>query len=219
MEMAEIEVGRPDGGPAAAQLIADTDVALFSLYGGGNLDMWRSIAGTEWRAPRGIYTHKLSHVARRDEEIVGLLISYSPNEEQEVAIDWSLGSSRGLLTIDRGQWEQLDAVRRMATFLFPAIPKDAYYVQNVVTHPTKARGRGLGRQFMELAFERGRAEGCPSCHLDVGSTNPAVDFYQELGMYVAIETTVPRLLRLGIPSHYRMVKRLEPGKRKGSDQQ
>jgi hypothetical protein len=64
---------------------------------------------------------------------------------------------------------------------------------------------------MELAFKRGREEGCRSCHLDVGSTNPAVDFYQELGMYVAIETSVPRLLRLGIPSHYRMVKQLKKG--------
>src|SRR5262249_53756976 len=192
MEM-EIEPGHPNDGPVAAQLIADTDVALFSLYGGGDLSFWRSIAECEWRAPRGIYTHKLSQVARLDEKVVGLLISYSTKEEQETGILWELDSSRGLPSIDSGQWERVDAVRRLAKFLFPAIPKDAYYVQNVVTDPTKARGRGLGRRFMELAFERGRAEGCRSCHLDVGSTNPAVDFYQELGMYVAIETTVPRL--------------------------
>src|SRR5262249_46323404 len=121
---------------------------------------------------------------------------------------WSLGSSRPWLSIDPGRWMQLDAVRGLAKSLFPAVPYDAYYVQNVVTHPTKARGRGLGRRFMELAFERGRAQGGRSCHLDVGRTNPAVDFYKELGMYVAVEPSVPRLLQLGIPSHYRMVKEL-----------
>jgi ribosomal protein S18 acetylase RimI-like enzyme len=205
---AAIEPGRPADGAAAAQLIADTDVALFSLYGGGDLDLWRSIARVEWRSERGIYTHKLSHVVRLGEMVVGLLISYSPKEEEETNIDWSLGCSRAELSIEPGRWAQLDAVRSQAKFLFPAIPKDAYYVQNVVTDPTRARGRGFGRRFMKLAFDRGRALGCQSCHLDVGSNNPAVDFYQDLGMYVAVETSIPWLLRRGIPSHYRMVKRL-----------
>jgi ribosomal protein S18 acetylase RimI-like enzyme len=199
---------KADDKQSAAELIAVTDAALFSLYGGGDPDLWRNIAEEEWRSERGIYTHKLSHVARLNGKVVGLLISYSPKEERETAIRWDLESSRKELSIETSRWAQLDAVRSQASFLFPKIPEDAYYVQNVVTDPTKARGRGLGRRFMELAFKRGREEGCGSCHLDVGSTNPAVDFYQELGMYVAIETTVPRLLRCGIPSHYRMVRRL-----------
>ena len=193
-----IEPGRPDDAPAAARLIADTDVELFSLYGGGDLSLGVEISEWEWREERGIYSHTMSQVARLDGDLVGLLISCS--SQRDVAIDWTLGCSRAQLAPDR--WVQLDAVRPLAAFLFPALPKDAYYVQNVVTHP-KARGRGLGRRFMELAFAQGRAEGCRSCHLDVDGSTPAVQFYEHLGLRVVVKTEV-----LGIPgvhAHYRMV--------------
>src|SRR5262249_15266991 len=102
---------------------------------------------------------------------------------------------------EASRWAPLDAIRPLTTFLFPALPKDAYYIQNVVTHAT-ARGRGLGRRFMELAFARGRAEGCRTCHLDVDSSTPAARFYEHVGLRVIVRTEVPGLPE--VPPHYRM---------------
>lgn len=193
----------------AAELIVETDLTLFRWFGDGDPNLWREITEWEWRAESGIYSHTMSRVVRRHGALVGLLVSYSP--ARGARIDWSLEAARP--HIEAGRWARLAELRPPADFLFAAIPDDAYYVQNVVVDPA-ARGRGLAKLLMEHAFAAGRAAGCRSCHLDVGSTNPAVDFYQGLGMYAAVETIVPALSRRGIPSHYRMVKPLpaaEPG--------
>jgi len=59
---------------------------------------------------------------------------------------------------------------------------------------------------MEAAFELGRSEGCRSCHLDVDSSTPAVQFYERLGMRILVETRVPVIP--GVHAHYRMVREL-----------
>src|SRR5262245_26842216 len=113
-----IEPGRPDDAPAAAKLITETDVELFRLYGGGDLGPWEEIANWEWRGLCGIYSHTMSHVARLDGEVVGVLVSYSAR--RFAGIDWSLGCSRA--HVEGSRWAQLDAVRPLTNFLFPALP-------------------------------------------------------------------------------------------------
>jgi ribosomal protein S18 acetylase RimI-like enzyme len=194
----EIVPAHPDDAPLAARLIAETDADLFRYYTGGDLELWVEVAECEWRGERGIYSHTMSHVIRRDGQVVGLLVAYSSRRHD--LIDWSLEGSRARLGPAR--LSRIDLVRSLASFLFPVLPGDAFYVQNVATHPSVRRG-GLGRRLMERAFELGRAEGCRTCHLDVDSSTPAVRFYEDLRMRVAVRTEVP-----GIPSvhaHYRMV--------------
>lgn len=140
----------------------------------------------------------MSHVARLDGQLVGLLVSYS--SRQHATIDWSFGSARAHLAPER--WGRVAAAHRLVPLLFPSIPEDAYYVQNLATQPS-VRGRGLGRRLMELAFDRGRAAGCRSCHLDVDSSTPAVQFYERLGMRVLVKTEVADIP--GAHTHFRMV--------------
>jgi ribosomal protein S18 acetylase RimI-like enzyme len=193
-----IEPGRPDDAAAAAWLIAETDVALFTFSGGGDLNVWREVSEHEWRAERGVYCWAMSHVARLDGQLVGLLVSYSA--QRHAAIDWSYGAARAGMAPER--WERVAAAHVLVPFLFPAIPQDAYYVQNLATCPS-VRGRGRGRQLMEVAFGRGRSEGCRTCHLDVDSSTPAVEFYERLGMRVLVKTEVPGIP--GVHAHLRMV--------------
>jgi ribosomal protein S18 acetylase RimI-like enzyme len=188
----------PDDAPVAARLIAETDADLFRFYTHGDLDLWVEVAGCEWRAERGIYSHTMSHVIRRAGQVAGLLVAYSARRHN--LIDWSLGSSRARLGPDR--LSRIDLVRPLASYLFPSLPEDAFYVQNVATHPS-VQGTGLGRQLMERAFELGRAEGCRTCHLDVDGSTPAVRFYEHLGLRVAVRTEVPGIP--GVQAHYRMV--------------
>ena len=179
-------------------MIAETDADLFRYYTDGDLDLWAEVSECEWRAQNGIYSHTMSHVIRRQGQVVGLLVAYS--FRRNAAIDWSLGSSRARLGSAR--LSRIDLVRSSATFLFPSLPVDAFYVQNVATHPS-ARGSGLGRRLMERAFELGRAEGCRTCHLDVDSSTPAVQFYEHLGLGVLVRTEVPSIP--SVRAHYRMV--------------
>jgi ribosomal protein S18 acetylase RimI-like enzyme len=196
-----IEPGCPDDGPAAARLIAETDVALFTFCGGGDLGVWVELSEWEWLQERGVYCWTMSHVARLDGQLVGLLVSYS--SQQHETIDWSYAGARAHMASER--WARVAAAHCLVPFLFPSIPKDAYYVQNVATHPS-VQGRGLARRLMELAFDRGRAEGYRSCHLDVDGSVPAVQFYEHLGMRVLVRTEVPNIP--GVHTHFRMVLEL-----------
>jgi ribosomal protein S18 acetylase RimI-like enzyme len=193
-----IEPGRPEDAPAAARLIAATDVALFTFCGGGDLGVWVELSEAEWLHERGVYWWRMSHVARLDGRLVGLLVSYS--SRQHATIDWSHGGARAHLSPER--WGRVAAALRLVPFLFPSIPEDAYYVQNLATLPS-VRRRGLGRRLMELAFDRGRAAGCRSCHLDVDGSTAAVQFYKDLGMRVLVRTEVPDIP--GVHAHFRMV--------------
>lgn len=194
----EIVTAHPDDAPGAARLIAETDADLFRWYTGGDLDLWVEVSECEWRAERGIYSHTMSHVIRRQGQVVGLLVAYS--FRRNAAIDWSLGNSRARLGSAR--LSRIDLVRSSASFLFPTLPVDAFYVQNVATH-SSLHGSGLGRRLMERAFELGRAEGCRTCHLDVDSSTPAVRFYEHLGLRMLVRTEVPSIP--SVHAHYRMV--------------
>ena len=194
----EIVPAHPDDAAEAARLIAETDADLFRFYTHVDLNLWVEVAECEWRAERGIYSYTMSHVIRREGLVAGLLVAYSSRRHD--LIDWSLKSSRERLGQNR--CSRIDLERSLASFLFPILPKDAVYVQNLATHPS-ARREGLGRRLMERAFELGLAEGCRTCHLDVDSSTPAVRFYEHLGMRVAVRTEVPAIP--SVHAHYRMV--------------
>jgi ribosomal protein S18 acetylase RimI-like enzyme len=196
-----LEPGRLDDAREAARLIAETDRGLFRYCGGGSLDLWVDLATHEWRHEHGVYSHTLSHVVRAGGGLEGLLIGYTA--ERHGLIDWRFSGATAHLDP-----QVIGRIRTMfgtVAFLFPAIPEEAYYIQNVAV-AEEARGRGLGRFLMESAFDLGRAAGCRACHLDVDSSTSAVAFYQHLGMDALVETFVPRLP--GVSAHYRMVKEL-----------
>jgi ribosomal protein S18 acetylase RimI-like enzyme len=194
----EIVRAHPDDAPGAACLIAATDADLFRWYTRGDLDLWAAIAECEWRADHGIYSHTMSHVIRRQGEVVGLFVAYS--SRRQATIDWSLAGSRARLGSAR--LRGIDLVQSPAAYLFSPLPGDAFYVQNVATHPS-VQGGGLGRRLMEQALELGRAEGCRTCHLDVDSSTQAVRFYEHLGFLPLVRTEV--LTIQGVHAHYRMV--------------
>jgi ribosomal protein S18 acetylase RimI-like enzyme len=194
----EIVPAHPDDAPGAAHLIAETDSELFRYLTDGDLNLWVEISECEWRSAHGIYSHTMSHVIRRQGQVVGLLVAYSTRRSAD--IDWSLPASRALLGSAR--LSRIDLVASPASFLFPRIPAEAFYVQNVATHPS-VQGTGMGRRLIERAFELGRAEGCLTCHLDVDSATPAVRFYEHLGLRVLVRTEVPSIASVQV--HYRMV--------------
>jgi ribosomal protein S18 acetylase RimI-like enzyme len=198
-----VEPGKQGDGPEAARLIAETDKDLFKFCTGDNVQAWEDLAKWEWREDRGIYGFRRSHVVRDETGLLGLLVSYPSRYDSE--IDWDFKSSRDHM--DPSLWHRItENYNNLAAFLFPTIPKDAYYVQNVVTR-SSTRRLGLGRRLMEVAFELGKSEGCRACHLDVDSSSiPALKLYEKLGMRVLVKTEVPAIR--GVHAHYRMVREL-----------
>jgi ribosomal protein S18 acetylase RimI-like enzyme len=196
--MFELEPGQPGDADAAGRLIAATDADLFRYLTGGSLDAWTAIAAREWRAERGIYGYTMADVARRGGELLGVAVSYHSRRLAE--FDWTLGAS-----LPHSPADVAACVRErfpVAAFLFPTVPPDAWYLQNIAV-ASAFRGAGLGRVLVDAARARGRAAGCRSLHLDVDSSVPAVRFYERLGFEVLVETRVPRIP--GVHTHYRMI--------------
>jgi ribosomal protein S18 acetylase RimI-like enzyme len=77
----------------------------------------------------------------------------------------------------------------------PVSPEDAltYWVWDIVIDETH-RGRGLGREAMQLAEERARAAGATTLGLTVFAHNPvAWHLYEQLG-YASISTRMSKVL-------------------------
>jgi ribosomal protein S18 acetylase RimI-like enzyme len=65
---------------------------------------------------------------------------------------------------------------------------------------------GVGRQLIDVAKAKARDAGCQRICLDVAAENDAVQFYERLGMQVAVETRVPELEdNHGVGALYHMV--------------
>ncbi len=94
------------------------------------------------------------------------------------------------------------------TYLTPHTPDGNYCVHNLAVDP-HAGVKGLGRRLLRGAFEHAAKADYRAVCLDVLDNNPAVGFYLRMGMDLACEVRLPRLMEdHGMPAIYRMVKAL-----------
>ena len=93
---------------------------------------------------------------------------------------------------------------RKASYLNAYIPDDVYYLHALAAFP-RHRGKGLGKALLQAAIARARAQGFRELQLDVLADNPAVSFYQAMGLSIVSEIRSPELSRdHGFPPEYRM---------------
>ena len=91
-----------------------------------------------------------------------------------------------------------------ASYLNAHIPDDVYYLHALSAFP-QHRGKGVGKRLLEAAIARARAAGHRELQLDVLADNPAVGFYQAMGLQILAEIRSPELSRApGFPSELRM---------------
>lgn len=91
-----------------------------------------------------------------------------------------------------------------ASYLNAHVPDDVYYL-HALSAPERHRGKGAGRALLEAAVERARDAGFRELQLDVLADNPAVGFYQAMGLRILSEARSPDLSRdHGFPAEYRM---------------
>jgi ribosomal protein S18 acetylase RimI-like enzyme len=202
MSGARFEPGRPEDGFAAARLICSTDPELYDLLSGGRFDLAEAFVAGQWRRDDCLFSHRFALVSRSETGLAGLVLGYTgvqhnclpQNREPGTEIPADFLATRELLLGE-------------ASYLFPAVPASAYYVQNLAVAPL-ARRKGLGRALTEVAFAVGRREKCVTCHLDVAASNSeAVALYLGMGFEVLVETRVPKLAqRHKVGTHYRLVR-------------
>lgn len=200
-----LEAPKPEDADIAARLMYDADQHLIDYIFKGDQEIMQKCYEEMWKRKDGMCSHSLSTVARYKGALLGIEISYPAGTEEE---HFHIGIQHAAEILSPEAYDHFEAAMGYLPYLLPFTPEDAYYVLFLSVIP-EARGRGIGEKLLDNVFERAKAQGYRSCHLDVASDYPAVRFYKRVGMEVLSESRVPYLdEQYNIPMHYRMVKDL-----------
>ena len=189
---------------AVAPLLYDTDPHLFGHFFGGDQELALHYFAAQWRQERSLFSYGYGTVAAARGALVGIELGYDGKTQADVTRDTGRYAAQ-ILTPE--QMVHLREAVSYVPFLVPPVPNHVYYVMHLAS-ARNARGRGVGAQLLEAAFDRARRNSYRVCQLDVASDNPAVRFYERMGMDILSESRVLPLQRHGVTSHYRMVKEL-----------
>ncbi|MEQ8282492.1 MAG: GNAT family N-acetyltransferase [Parvibaculum sp.] len=189
----------------AARLIHDTGSYVFDCLYNRDFDAYLRITSALWLREGGAFSHVHARAALHDGRLAGIALGFPQTlYEQEFGTGMMAMAEMGTPEL----LAHLPSVAGHIPWLFPEVPDDAWYLLFLSAHPA-ARGRGIGEKLLLDCFARAKAAGCASLHLDVASVNPAVRFYERMGLERLAETTVPKIAAShAVPSHIRMVKHL-----------
>lgn len=191
--------------PLIAGLIRATGPVSYGYQFGGEGLLERVVAAS-WIAPGTLFAASAATLATDGDEMLGMELGFAgPNfyafKNNLVAL------ARGLIAQGVVSFEELKGLAEraeQASYLNAHVSEDVYYLHALST-PEHHRGKGVGRQLLQAAIRRAKADGYRELQLDVLADNPAVGFYQANGLRILCETCSPDLSRdHGFPSEYRM---------------
>lgn len=158
-----------------------------------------------WSCDGTLFAADATSMAVEDDELMGIEIGM-PGPEYRVR-QAALGPVWQRLV----QNEQIDpddipgvlTRSEHASWLNPVIHDDTYYIHALSVKPD-FRGKRLGYHLIQNAMAKAVEQGFAKLQLDVLSDNPAVAFYQAVGLTVLAETRAPDPSAFGVPPELRM---------------
>ncbi|MBS0490991.1 MAG: GNAT family N-acetyltransferase [Proteobacteria bacterium] len=164
------------------------------------------VVTASWSVPDTLFCAACTTAAVQDDELLGIELGFAgPNFYAFKANLVALAP--GLMAQGKASYEQysgLAARAETASYLNAHVPDDVYYL-HALSAPPQRRGKGVGRDLLKAAIGRARAAGFRELQLDVLADNPAVGFYQAMGLRILAELRSPELSRdHGFPAEYRM---------------
>ncbi|MBW2395839.1 MAG: GNAT family N-acetyltransferase [Deltaproteobacteria bacterium] len=197
-----------------AKLIPDlvhmTGPSAYDYQFGADRELFDPFVEAAWLVPDTLFSHTGATLAVEGEELMGIEIGFGGRGwyESKTALR---SVSMSLLESGKTTREALRGMgdrSRKASYLNPHISDTAYYTLALAV-PEAHRGRGLGAQLLTSAVEAARSAGYRELQLDVLSDNPAVKFYESMGLVCLAETIAPEPCREhGVPMEMRMALRL-----------
>jgi ribosomal protein S18 acetylase RimI-like enzyme len=175
-------------------------------YQFGTEGLLERLVAASWPTPDTLFCAACTTAATEGGELLGIELGFAgPNF---YAFKTNLAALAPEL-IERGEatYDELVGLTLRAgkaSYLNAHIPDDVYYLHALSAFP-QHRGKGVGKALLQAALERARTAGYRELQLDVLADNPAVGFYQAMGLQVLAEIRSPELSRdHGFPSEYRM---------------
>lgn len=191
--------------PLIPQLVRATGPVSYD-YQFGTDGLLERLVAASWPRPDTLFCAACTTAMVDDGELLGIELGFAgPNF---YTFKTNLAALAPEL-IERGEASHDELAGLMvragkASYLNAHIPEDVYYLHALAAFP-QHRGKGIGKVLMQAALDRARAQGFHELQLDVLADNPAVGFYQAMGLSILAEIRSPELSRdHGFPSEYRM---------------
>jgi ribosomal protein S18 acetylase RimI-like enzyme len=194
----------PDQGDIAAQLMHSTHPGLYEDIYLGDSASEIACCTALWESPDALESHAIAHGAYAGDALVGFEIGGTMEDVR--ARDHVDGDLVKTLISAKAFDHYEASFRERWSYAFPRFPEDTYYVGCLAVLP-EWHGKGVGGLLLHDAFDRAQARECKDAQLDLYATNPALHFYQAMGMEKLSETTVMALQHTDTPTHYRMIRR------------
>ena len=158
-----------------------------------------------WRTPGTLFGWDITRLAVEGDELLGIEIGFAGPQyrERQSALGplWP-----GLVAAGEATEAELAGVierSERASWLNPVVRSSIYYVHARSVKP-EHRGKQVGVKLLTNAMNLGREQGCRALELDVLSDNPAVNFYQSMGLTLYVESRAPEPEQYGVPPEWRM---------------
>ena len=168
-------------------------------------DLFDAIVLSSWLADGTLFAADATSMAVEDGELMGIEIGmpgpeYRTRQSALGPVWQELVASGKIDPADiPGVLERSDH----ASWLNPVIYEDTYYIHALSVKPG-FRGKRVGYHLIQNAITKAREQGFKKLQLDVLSDNPAVEFYQAVGLNLLAETRAPDPTAFGVPPEYRM---------------
>jgi ribosomal protein S18 acetylase RimI-like enzyme len=176
-----------------------------------NRVIFDEIVNRSWHAEGTLFAADATRLALDGEQLLGIEIGFPGPEfsKRKAALTptWMAMMNEGVAS-----QEDVKMVLERSTnahWLNPVVADGVHYVHALSVKP-EARGKRVGMQLLALAITTAKNAGSKELQLDVLSDNPAVNFYQSMGLELLVESRAPKPQEYGVPPEWRMGIDLTP---------
>lgn len=184
----------------AAELVFSTDPHIFAAMHAEDRALAARHLQYQWGASGGLFSYTFADAAVAEGALVGIELGFD-NTTQQQALGVMVEQAMALLS--EQELAAMLAFFEYGSLLLPAVPDDAYYLQNLAV-VSAARGRGVGDRLLQHSIAKARKRGYRRLLLDVYEGNPAIRLYERSGLKTIVHTRVTPLAQTGMPDHLRM---------------
>ena len=206
----DVQIVQADG--ALAERYADEIAELVHATGPVSYDyhfpvrqVFDALVTRSWLADGTLFAADATRLALDGDTLLGIEIGFEGPEfrqrQNALAPLWADMMQAGEVT--EAQIGEVLENSGHASWLNPVVNSGVQYVHALSVKP-EARGRRVGMRLLANAFDIGTAAGHGALQLDVLSDNPAVNFYQSMGLELLVESRAPKPEAHGVPPEWRM---------------
>ena len=178
-------------------------------YHFGTRSLFDTAVLTSWKTAGTLFGWDATYFAMEGEDVLGFLVTFHAPEFREriaaLAPAWGTLIANG--DVSEAELGGLLERSEYARWLNPETRPGIQYIHAIAVKP-EHRGKQIGVKLINQAIDLARQNGHGALELDVLSDNPAVNFYQSMGLEILAETRAPKPMEFGVPPEYRMGIRL-----------